>query len=251
MKILLSYLLTPLFHFYMFFLITIFYPIQVVALHVFGEQARRRSVDLLNYLMVRGLYIMGAGIRFSGLENIPDNRPLIVVANHQSMQDIPALGWVFRNYYPKFISKIELSRNLLSVSYNLKHGKSAIIDRNKGAQAVKEIFKLGRLIEDNNYAACIFPEGTRSKTGELKPFMTAGLQTLLRAAPSALVVPFVIKGHSQLMEKGQFPLKFGQNISYTVLEPVNPKDYTIEELTDYLHKVISTSLNQNRSLKKA
>jgi 1-acyl-sn-glycerol-3-phosphate acyltransferase len=245
MRKVLDYLLTPLFHFYMIFLIVIFYPIQVVALHVFGKEARCKSVDWLNLLMIKGLWIMGAKVEFSGLAKIPDNRPLVVVSNHQSMYDIPAIGWVFRGYYPKFIAKIELSRNLLSISYNLKHGQSALIDREKGSQAVKEIFKLGRLIEKNNYAACIFPEGTRSKTGKVKPFMAAGIQTLLRATPSALVVPFVIKGHSELLEKGNFPLKFGRRITYTVLDPVDPKAFSIEEITTHLHEKISNSLKTN------
>lgn len=185
---------------------------------------------------------MGPKIEFSGFDKVPENRPLIIVSNHQSMYDIPAIGWGFRKYFPKFIAKKELSRNMLSISYNLKHGKSALIDRKNGAQSVKEIFKLGRLIESNNYAACIFPEGTRSKTGEVKPFMSAGIQTLLRAAPSAIVVPFVINGHSRLMKKGNFPLQFGEKINYEVLNPIDPKNYTAEDLSVYLQKVISESV---------
>jgi 1-acyl-sn-glycerol-3-phosphate acyltransferase len=240
----LSFILTPLFHFYNYFLIVLFYPIQVIARNWFGDHQRRRSVDLLNFLMVKGLYIMGASFKFSGYEALPEDRPLIIVSNHQSMYDIPAIGWKFRKYYPKFISKIELARNTLSISYNLKYGGSAIIDRNNRSQALKEIFRLGRLIEKNNYAACIFPEGTRSKTGAVKTFKTGGLQTLLRSAPSALIVPFVIDGHSRLMKNGNFPLQFGETITYKVLEPIEPKDFTIDELTGHLQKIISDTLVQ-------
>ncbi|WP_462318286.1 lysophospholipid acyltransferase family protein [Marinilabilia sp.] len=243
MNNILGYLFSPIFHFYTVFLIVFFYPVQVVALHGFGDHARRRSVDLLNVLLVKGLYIMGASIRFEGLEKLPKDRPVVIVSNHQSMYDIPAVGWAFRKYYPKFISKIELSRNLFSISYNLKHGKSALIDRRNGSQAVKEIFKLGRLIEKNNYAACIFPEGTRSVTGHVKPFKTAGIQTLLRATPSSVVVPFVISGHNRLLKKGNFPLQFGQKIKYEVLDPIEPKDYTTEEIVALLQEKIEKSLS--------
>jgi 1-acyl-sn-glycerol-3-phosphate acyltransferase len=242
MKKILGYIFTPVFHLYSLLLIVGFYPVQVVALKLFGEHSRRRSVDLLNIMLLRGLHVMGARFRYIGLENLPQNRPVIVVSNHQSMYDIPALGWAFREYYPKFISKIELSKNLFSISYNLKHGKSALIDRKNGSQAIKEILKLGQLIEKNNYAACIFPEGTRSKTGKLRSFKSAGIQTLMRGAPSAVVVPFVISGHSRLLKKGNFPLQFGEKITYQILKPIEPGKYSSEEITSYLEKIIGDHL---------
>ncbi len=245
MRTLLGYIFTPLFHLYCGFLIFIFYPIQVIALHGFGDRARRRTVEWLNCLMVKSLRLMGSRPKFVGLEKIPESRPIVIVSNHQSLYDIAAVGHVFRKSYPKFISKIELSKNLLSISYNLKHGRSAIIDRSKGAQSVKEIFKLGRLIEANNYSACIFPEGTRSRSGKLKPFMTAGINTLLRAAPSAVVVPFVIDGHSRMMKKGYFPLQFGEKITYTVLDPIEPKGGSVEEMVKDIHDAIERTLNQD------
>ena len=245
MKKLFGYLLTPLFHLYYGLMLVLFHPIQVAALHFFGDPARKKSVDLLNLFLVKGLYILGCSVKFSGFEKIPDNRPIIIVSNHQSMYDIPAVVYGFKKYYPKFISKIELSKHLPSISHNLKHGKSALIDRENGTQSVKEILKLGRLIQENNYAACIFPEGTRSKTGRVKKFMPAGIHTLLRAAPSAVIVPFVVDGHSQLMDKGFFPLTFGQKISYTVLDPVEPKDQSIEEVVNRIHDSIKKALNQD------
>jgi 1-acyl-sn-glycerol-3-phosphate acyltransferase len=239
-----GYILTPVFHFYYGLLLVVFHPVQVFARIFIGDRARKNVVDTLNFLLVKGLHILGCSIIFSGFEKIPQSRPLIIISNHQSMYDIPAVVYGFKKYYPKFISKIELSRNLPSISYNLKYGKSALIDRKNGAQSVKEILKLGRLIEVNNYAACIFPEGTRSKTGKVNKFMSAGINTLLHAAPSAVIVPFVIDGHSQLMEKGYFPLKFRQKISYTVLDPIERKEQDIEELVSRIHTLIKDMLKQ-------
>ncbi|MFW6371958.1 MAG: 1-acyl-sn-glycerol-3-phosphate acyltransferase, partial [Bacteroidota bacterium] len=68
MKTILEYILTPFFHLYMIFLIVVFYPIQVVALHLFGENRRQKSVDLLNYAMVKGLYLLGARVEFTGFD---------------------------------------------------------------------------------------------------------------------------------------------------------------------------------------
>jgi 1-acyl-sn-glycerol-3-phosphate acyltransferase len=244
MKIALSYILTPLFHLYYWLMLLLFHPVQVAAHHLMGDPARKRTVDILNLLLIKGLYLLGCKVKFSGFEKIPHDRPLIIVSNHQSMYDIPAVVYGFRKHYPKFISKIELSKNIPSISYNLIHGKSALIDREKPTQAVKEIFKLGQLIQENNYAACIFPEGTRSKTGQVKKFMSAGLNTLLRAAPSAVIIPFVIDGHSQFMHKGYFPLNFGQKITYTVLDPVEPQGHDIEEILGRIQVNIKKALHQ-------
>jgi len=244
MKTILGYLLTPLYHFYFGMVLVVFHPVQVAAHRLFGDPARKRVVDFLNGALVKGLSIMGCKMSFAGFEKVPENRPIVIVSNHQSLYDIPAVVYGFRKYYPRFISKVELSRNLPSISYNLRHGKSALIDRKNGTQSVKEIFKLGQLIAENNHAACIFPEGTRSKTGAVGKFMTGGIHTLLRAAPSAIIVPFVINGHSQLTKKGLFPLQFGQRITYTVLDPVEPEDKPIEELVNEVRIAIERAITQ-------
>jgi 1-acyl-sn-glycerol-3-phosphate acyltransferase len=240
----LGYLFTPLFVVYYALTLTLFHPIQVLTNYFWGDNARRKSVDVMNLLLVKGLYMMGCRVRFSGLEKIPTNRPIVIVSNHQSLFDIPAIGLVFRRSYPKFISKIELGKNLPSISYNLKHGQSALIDRENGGQAVKEIFKLGKLVEANNYSACIFPEGTRSKDGQVKKFMPAGVNTLLRAAPSAVIVPFVIDGHNRLMPNGKLPLIFGQTITYTVLDAVEPKEFKGDEAVGRVEEAICKALKQ-------
>ena len=244
MRTILGYILSPVFHLYFGLVLVIFHPFQVLGHKIFGDNARRKVVDTLNFFLVNGLYLMGCRIKFNGFNNLPTDRPIIIVSNHQSLYDIPAVVHGFRKHYPKFISKIELGKNLPSISYNLKHGKSALIDRKNGSQSVKEIFKLGRLIQANNYAACIFPEGTRSKTGRVKKFMSAGINTLLRAAPDAIIVPFVIDGHHRMMQKGMFPLKFGEKITYTALDPIEPKGKEVEQLVSDIQQLIKKELNQ-------
>lgn len=187
---------------------------------------------------------MGGSTRFVGFENLPQDRPLIIVANHQSMYDIPPVVWGFRKHYPRFISKLELGKNLPSISYNLKYGGSALIDRKNGSQSVKEIIKLGRTTEERKQAACIFPEGTRSKNGRVKRFMESGIHTLLKTSPNALIVPFVIDGHSQLTKKGMFPLKVGLTITYTALPAIDPKDHSREQIVPYVEQQIKQALNQ-------
>jgi 1-acyl-sn-glycerol-3-phosphate acyltransferase len=202
-------------------------------------------VDVLNLLLLKSLRIMGTRIRFQGFGNLPVDRPLIIVSNHQSPFDIPPVVWGFRQHHPKFISKIELAKNIPSISYNLKHSDSALIDRKNRKQAIQEINRLGELIEKNNFAACIYPEGTRSTNGKLKRFKEGGIATLLQASPSALIVPFVINGNHRLLSSGSFPMSFGQSVTYQVLDPIEPNGLSSEELVGKVEQQIRIALGQN------
>lgn len=244
MNKLLSYLFTPFYYLVFTSLLLIFHPVQIVCRRVFGYNAHKKSVDVMSYLLVHGLKILGAHITINGKDNLPTDRPLIIIANHQSTFDIPPVVWIFRKHHPKFISKIELGKGIPSISYNLKHSGSALIDRNNRKQSVEEIYELGRRIESNNYAACIYPEGTRSRNGKVKRFKIAGISALLQAAPSALVVPFVIDGNWKLQQHGLFPMCFGVRINYSILDPIEPNGYNAEEIIALSEKAIKECLNQ-------
>ncbi len=239
-----AYILSPVYLLYFGLVLLIFHPVQVVCRWIGGYQLRKKSVDILNYLLVFGLKIIGAKISFNGFENLPQNRPFIIVSNHQSTFDIPPIVWGFRKHHPKFVSKKELGKGIPSISYNLRHGGSALIDRKNPRQAVTEIMKLGKHIETENYCASIFPEGTRSKTGKVKSFQHAGIASLLKYAPSALIVPFVIDGNSYLMKNGYYPLSFGANLNYTVLPAIDPANRDAKELTLEVENKIKEVLKQ-------
>ncbi len=188
--------------------------------------------------------ILGIRITYEKDVDLPSDRPLVIVSNHQGTYDIPPIVWIFRKYHPKFISKMELAKNIPSVSYNLRHSGAALIDRKNRSQAIPEIHKLGKLIAKNNYAACIFPEGTRSRTGKMRKFKSGGIETLLDAAPNALIVPFAVDGNYKIERKGMFPLCIGQRVKYSILDPIEPDGKSAIEITDLAEKQIREKLNQ-------
>ncbi|HBL73948.1 MAG: glycerol acyltransferase [Bacteroidetes bacterium GWF2_42_66] len=244
MKKILSYLISPIHMFLFALLLLVFHPVQVVTRWIWGYPVRKKSVDILNLLLIRILHVLGTRISFRGFEKLPQGRPLIIVSNHQCTYDIPPIVWGFRKHHPKFISKIELSKGIPSISYNLRHGGSALIDRKNKGQAIKEIIKLGRHIEENNYAASIFPEGTRSKNGQVKKFQEGGIHTLLKVAPSSIIVPFVIDGNSELMKNGYYPFTFGVHLKYTVLDPIEPDGLSAAEIAEMCEIRIKKELGQ-------
>lgn len=243
MKKILAYILTPIHYFTFGLLIVIFHPIQVICWTFWGYPAQKRTVDIMNYLIIKSHLILGARIKFLGFEKIPKDCPLIIVSNHQSHLDVPPICWGFRKHFPKYISKIELAKGIPSISYNLKKGGSALIDRKNRSQAIKEIITLGRQIEANNYSASIFPEGTRSRDGKIKKFKAGGLGTLLKTAPSAAIIPFAIDGNYQLQGNG-FPMGVGVRLTYSVLDPIERANHSAEEIAKMCELAIKKELNQ-------
>ncbi len=220
MEKLLSYPLS--FVYYVFFVIAllIFHPVQWICFNFFGHKIHQQSVYALQFCLMRCGNILGTRFTFNNPHNLDANRPLIIVANHQSLHDIYPLTWYLRKHSPKFISKIELGKGIPSVSYNLRHGGAALIDRKNPRQSLPTLMKFGSYIEENNYAAIIFPEGTRSKDGTPKPFQTKGLDILFKKIPSALIVPVTINNSWKMFRYGKFPMGLGNHLEFTVHKPL-------------------------------
>ncbi|MBB6499789.1 lysophospholipid acyltransferase family protein [Pedobacter cryoconitis] len=240
----LGYIFTPVF--YIFFLLTliVFQPIQWICFHLFGYKAHKVSVDCLNFFLTYCQIFLGNSTTFINHQDLPVGQPIIFVANHQSMYDIPALIYFLRNYHVKFISKIELTKGIPSISFNLKHGGGANINRKDSKQAVSEIIKLGRRMKEHNWSTMIFAEGTRAKDGKMKPFQVGGIATLLKAVPNALIVPVAIENSWKIVQYGTFPLTCGIKIRWTVLPPIPTAGQNPEELTLAAEQAIRKALNQ-------
>lgn len=230
MKRVLSYPLSVVFYVVFGFWMILFHPIQWVCFNFFGYGPHKKSVDILNGLLLATTYLLGTTYKTKGLENIPEGEPLILVSNHQSMYDVSMIIWFLKKYHPKFISKIELGKGIPSVSYNLRHGGSVLIDRKDPKQALTEIKRLGLYIEQHQRSAVIFPEGTRSRDGHPKRFAENGLKILCKYAPSAYIVPLSINNSWKIVKNGIFPLSLGHRLSLEVHPPIKVVGSSFEEL---------------------
>ena len=220
MQKLLAYPLTVLYFIFFGLTLLFFHPIQWICNRLFGYEAHKRSVSILNLCLIRCSHILGTRYTFTNIHKLPVDRPLIIVANHQSMNDIPPIVWFMRRHHPKFVSKIELGKGIPSVSYNLRHGGSVLIDRKDGKQALTEIAKLGSYIEKHRRSAVIFPEGTRSRTGHPKKFQPTGLKVLMKKAPTALLVPVSINNSWKMLRYGKFPYGICNHLTFQVHAPL-------------------------------
>jgi len=230
--------------YYLFFgiILCVFHPIQWVCLTVFGYQAHKKSVDYLNFFLVRCTHILGTRYKIINRKFIPKNVPVIIVSNHQSMYDIPMIVWFLRKLHPKFISKKELGKGIPSVSYNLRHGGSVLIDRKDSSQSIPKIQELAKYIEKNNRSAVIFPEGTRSRTGEPKKFSEKGLRTLCQNTPSAYILPITINNSWKIVKFGLFPLAIGKKLTLTIHKSLKISNYSLEKIIEKTEKTIVSAI---------
>ena len=238
MRKILSFIFTPLFFIFFGFFLLVFHPIQIIAKNLIGPKTHDKVVALLNLCLMRSQLILGATFKFVNFKTLPTHKPVIIIANHQSMWDIPPLIWKYRRNRLKFIAKKELAKGIPSISYNLKHAGSVTIDRKNPSESIELIRKFARELNNKKLAVCIFPEGSRSRNGKVKPFKTGGLKALIEQMPNALIVPIAISGTGKIDNHGSFLLNLGVKVTFTALKPRQINIECVESELDLIRSEI-------------
>jgi 1-acyl-sn-glycerol-3-phosphate acyltransferase len=200
-------------------ILLVFDPPQRVA-RLFGPRPQEIVAGALQVALVWALRLTRARIAIERSPAVLPHQPYLILANHQSIFDIPILGTELFTNYPKYVSKRELARWLPSISYNLRRGGNALIERRDRQQATRAIRELGTTATRRGVSAVLYPEGTRARRGRLGPFKRAGALALLDAAPDLPIVPAVIDGSWQLLRFNLFPVPFGTEIRVRLGDPI-------------------------------
>jgi 1-acyl-sn-glycerol-3-phosphate acyltransferase len=181
-----------------------------------------------------GLYALGhtgvwlalalAGIRYrvAGLQNVPDTA-VVFVSNHESNIDPPVL---FRALHPRLhvLYKAELHKfPIMGTVFDV--GGFVPIERGNREQSMASIGRGAASIRAGN-SFLIFPEGTRSRTGDLLPFKKGGFIMALQA--NAPVVPVAISGGRAAMRKGS-PLVRPVRVSVRIGTPISTRGMTLAD----------------------
>jgi 1-acyl-sn-glycerol-3-phosphate acyltransferase len=142
----------------------------------------------------------GIPVTVEGLENLRRKAPQIVVSNHVSGFDIFALASVLPGPFV-FIGKKELDKIPFFGSVWRAAGHISI-DRSNRQKAIATLQEAGRRIREENSTVIVFPEGTRSRTGDLLPFKKGAFTLATEAAVP--VIPTVVIGSSRIMRGGSW-----------------------------------------------
>ena len=242
MKRFFSYPLSVIFYIFFFLNLLIFHPIQWLCLKLGGYEAHKKSVDIFNFFLMRCLNILGTTFSIENEFNIPVEKACIFVANHQGMYDIPPIIWHFRKHHPKFVSKKELGHGIPSISFNLRHGGSVLIDRKNRRESLIKMSQFGDYLKKTKRSAVIFPEGTRSRTGAPKEFRKNGMMLLFKKLPNAVVVPITINNSWKLFKHGNFPIDLGVNVRLKIHEPIEIGTQEPEALAALVERTILSDI---------
>ena len=238
MKKLVAYPVTVLYYIVFLLCLLLFHALQVIAFTFWGRKGQGAVADVLTLSLLRCLNLLGTRFTLINYQPLPTDRPILLVANHQSTYDIPPLHWYFRKNKPRYVSKMELQKGIPSISYNLRKGGSALIDRRNAVQALAAITEFAKNVAKDNACAVVFPEGTRSRDGRPRRFQRKGLRTLIKQLPNALIVPVSINNSWQLSKYNYFPIPLGTQVSLTVHPAIAIDALPVEELIDHLEATI-------------
>ena len=106
MQKIISYPLSLVTCFMFLFLICLFHIIQFVSFNIFGYQAHKKSVDIMDLLLLRILLVNLSTAEIEIMADLPEDKPIIFVANHQGLYDIIGIGWFLRKYHPSLLVKL-------------------------------------------------------------------------------------------------------------------------------------------------
>lgn len=170
-------------------------------------------------------------LRLEGREKIPWNRPVVMVANHRSLIDILALYKIRRPF--KWTSKDENFRlpfigMVLSLTNSIRIKRESL---RSGAQflsqAEAEIAKGSSIL--------LFPEGTRSRTLEMRPFKEGAF--LLAKKTGCGLIPIVHTGSEKTFDRGSWALKGKAPIHIRVLDEIPASEVGRMETKDLMNVV--------------
>ena len=169
-------------------------------------------------------------------------RPYVVVANHQSFVDILVISHL--PWEMKWLSK-ETFFKIPLVGWMMRMAGDIPLVRGEKKSAVQAMKACAQRL-DQRVSVMIFPEGTRSRDGELQPFKDGAFRLAIEAGVP--VLPLAVNGAYTALVKGDW--RFGvSNAEVRVLDPIQTDGMTIDDvarLRDQAHEAIAEALADMR-----
>src|SRR3990172_2369128 len=215
--------------------VTIFLFILVIISLIFDRSGK--AIHSIGRLWSRSLlFLSGVTVEVKGLENILAGKPQIFASNHQGAFDILALQ-AFIPLQFRWVAKRSLFK-IPIVGWSMSLAGYIGIERERASSAYKSIESAAERIK-NGTSVLIFPEGTRSNTGELLPFKRGGF--LLATKSGVPVVPVSIQGTADIMKKESILIRPG-TVKVVIGKPIPVSDADEKLLMERVRKAIEDGL---------
>ena len=239
-------MLSFLFYIFVFVWSSLIYVVTFIALPLcYPFDKKRFVVHKLSKWLTDSFFGFGLVMKrkVEGIENLDPNGTYVMVLNHNSMVDILSiynLPLVF-----KWVSKKEVYRIPIVGRLLLAHG-DIVINRASTKEAMQLVHTRGKQWLAKGASVAIFPEGTRSKDGEIHNFK-AGAFILAKDA-EVPILPIVLEGTDRVARKGFF-MNWSNRITIKILPPVSKQDVVerpIKEVMAEVHDSMVEALSEIR-----
>jgi 1-acyl-sn-glycerol-3-phosphate acyltransferase len=165
--------------------------------------------------------------------------PMVLISNHQSNIDIPTIQGYFP-FVPGFMAKKEMETWMFFKTW-LPATNSIFIDRVNPREGIKAIRKSVQFIKAG-YPMLVFPEGTRSKTGEVGEFKNGGFKVAIDS--KAKIIPITLKGTYDIQNRKSIKMFPNKKVKLIIGKVVDTKDYDREGLKN-IHNTVKDIIVEN------
>jgi 1-acyl-sn-glycerol-3-phosphate acyltransferase len=202
---------------------TVVIGIPILAASPFDREAR--VVRALGRVWIRWiLRTFGIRVVVEGLENVPAQAPVVLMSNHQSLVDIAAIVDTLPDSVSwRFVAKRELTR--IPIFGWCLVTSQIIIDRGDRERAVASLHQAAQRIR-GGASVIVFPEGTRSPSGSLRPFKSGPFHLALEA--QVPIVPITVSGSQRITPKGSLQVHAG-TVKIVYGKPIATRAVRLEE----------------------
>lgn len=190
--------------------------------YVMDEFPRRWAASLVRLGGVKAV--------FENTEVLDPSSPQVLVANHASWFDVLTLAAYLPGRYV-FVAKKEV-RNIPFLGYTIERCGHVFIDRSNRKKALRSLEEARVKLERNRPTVIMFPEGTRTETGELQRFKKGAFVLAIQTGSD--IVPAAISGSRDVMKKNSLLIHAG-TITVRLGEPIPVGSLTMadrDELMD-------------------
>jgi 1-acyl-sn-glycerol-3-phosphate acyltransferase len=211
-------------------LTTIFWGTIAIIISFFSRTGN--PVHLIARIWGRGiLFASRIKVTVNGLANIDPSQSYIFMSNHQSNFDIPVL----LAYLPvqfRWLAKAELFK-IPIFGRAMRAAGYVKIDRFNQKSAFESLNEAARKMK-NGVSVMIFPEGTRSRDGNIRPFKKGGF--IMAIDSKVPIVPVILQGTWTIMEKSSLRINTGE-VSLNIETPIATSGYTRDNKDDLIESV--------------
>lgn len=179
-----------------------------------------------------------------GVENIDPNKAYVMVMNHNSGVDIFAAYKIPLNF--RWVSKREVFRVPFMGPLLTIHGDIPI-ERGNPSEAMAKVLSLGKLWLGRGASVAIFPEGTRSKTGDINRFKMGAFNLAKEA--NVEILPIVMTGTNKMFRKGWL-VNWTNHVAIRVMKPIPVEETAATDVKEMAQKVREQMVDELAKLRK-